>query len=957
MKRTHPVRRFVWTAALALLTCHCDGSGDADSGGGGAGGGQQRAAFRESALHEDAAFLSVGGIGRDDVWVVGARPDSLAEPVVLRSRDGGPWQPVETGARHDLWWVHAFEDGPVFLSGAGSTVLIVQDERVERTPTPPFFGFTVYGIWGAAPDDVWAVGGFAGRDGFAWRFDGSSWTNVPLPADLPRNSDGAPIALFKVWGRSADDVWFVGGSGAILHWDGVELVVIPSGTGTQLFTVAGDADQVYVVGGDNNGVLLRGGVDGFVDDTPPLAPLLQGVVVDGEGTLWTAGAFGYAMRKPRGGRWEEVDLGLTETPQSMHAVWADGEGGIWAVGGGVLSPPLDRGVVSGTRDISRWAPARVEPPPATCPDALVDPLPDHSIARRWNEQLLNSIRRDIPDPPKHARNIHHIAVAMWDAWAAWQDVSDGVVYTERHTSADLTRAREVSISYAAYRVLAHRYAAAAGAETSLDCYNRFMGVLGLDPSDRRTDRDDPVSVGNRIGQAVVDRFLDDGANERNGYADTSGWTPGNPVMIVDRAGTNVEDPDEWQQLNLGVAETQNGIVLDDSVQGYIGPHWRFVEPFAIEPDPETGLYGDPMGGYPTVEDERMVPWVIEMIQKSAELNFTDGVMWDIGPAGRGNNSLGTDDGQGYDRNPVTGEPYRPNLVPRGDFTRVVAEMWADGPQSETPPGHWNRLANEVSDRLRPEQLVPFGEGEPVDRLAWDVGLYLTVSGATHDAAINAWELKRLSLGQRPITIIRWMADRGQRSNPSLPSYHEQGLPLVPGLIELITEESAAPGERHHHLRFYVGEVAVWSWPGEPGDRANEFTPLQWMRARDWIPYQRRTFVNPAFPGFTSGHSTFSRAAAEAMTAYTGSPWFPEGLHSFTARRNAYLVFEEGPSVDVRLEWASYYDAADQAGQSRLWGGIHIWPDDWVGRVNGSRVGQVTSARARSYWNGTARSGP
>ncbi|MEM6929766.1 MAG: hypothetical protein AAF602_22700, partial [Myxococcota bacterium] len=184
-----------------------------------------------------------------------------------------------------------------------------------------------------------------------------------------------------------------------------------------------------------------------------------------------------------------------------------------------------------------------------------------------------------------------------------------------------------------------------------------------------------------------------------------------------------------------------------------------------------------------------------------------------------------------------------------------------------------------------------------------------------------------------------------------PSYSPDGLPLVPGLIELVTEESTAPGERHQHLKFHVGELAVWSWPGEPGDRDGEFTELQWMRALDWIPYQRRTFVTPAFPGYTSGHSTFSRAAAEALTAYTGSPWFPGGLHEFVAPENGYLVFEQGPSVEVRLQWASYYDAADQAGQSRLWGGIHVWPDDWVGRVNGERAGLAASGRARDHWQG------
>jgi hypothetical protein len=112
-----------------------------------------------------------------------------------------------------------------------------------------------------------------------------------------------------------------------------------------------------------------------------------------------------------------------------------------------------------------------------------------------------------------------------------------------------------------------------------------------------------------------------------------------------------------------------------------------------------------------------------------------------------------------------------------------------------------------------------------------------------------------------------------------------------------------------------------------------------MRALDWIPYQRRTFVTPAFPGFVSGHSTFSRAAAEALTAFTDSPFFPGGLGEFVAPKDGYLIFENGPSEDLRLQWATYFDAADQSGQSRILGGIHIFSDDTMGRRIGSTVGQ------------------
>jgi hypothetical protein len=232
-----------------------------------------------------------------------------------------------------------------------------------------------------------------------------------------------------------------------------------------------------------------------------------------------------------------------------------------------------------------------------------------------------------------------------------------------------------------------------------------------------------------------------------------------------------------------------------------------------------------------------------------------------------------------------------------------------------------------------------------DATTYDVHLYLTLNGALHDAAIAAWEQKRLYESARPISLIRWMASNGQSSDPALPSYHAQGLPLVPGLIELITPQSAAPGQRHAQLAAYIGEVAVLAWPGAPSDHKRQTARVSWIRAVEWSPYQPRTFVSPAFPGYVSGHSTFSRAAAEVLAALTGSPYFPGGLGEFVAQKDRYLKFERGPSETVRLQWATYFDAADQAGQSRIWGGIHIVVDDYDGRRLGSQVGQRAAAWA------------
>ena len=115
---------------------------------------------------------------------------------------------------------------------------------------------------------------------------------------------------------------------------------------------------------------------------------------------------------------------------------------------------------------------------------------------------------------------------------------------------------------------------------------------------------------------------------------------------------------------------------------------------------------------------------------------------------------------------------------------------------------------------------------------------------------------------------------------------------------------------------------------------------------------RWTFVTPAFPGYVSGHSTFSRAAAVVLATLTGSDFFPGGYGSYRLEPG-YLFFERGPSAPVELGFATYFDAADQAGQSRIWGGIHVSHDDFDGRRTGAIVGALAVERAQAYFDGTA----
>jgi hypothetical protein len=287
-------------------------------------------------------------------------------------------------------------------------------------------------------------------------------------------------------------------------------------------------------------------------------------------------------------------------------------------------------------------------------------------------------------------------------------------------------------------------------------------------------------------------------------------------------------------------------------------------------------------------------------------------------------------------------------VKRGDYARILAEFWADGPASETPPGHWFTILNYVTDHPLFEKRFE-GTGDVLSDLEWDVKAYFAMGGTLHDAAVTAWGIKGWYDYVRPISALRYMADLGQSSAASAPNYHPGGLPLIQDYIELVEEGDPLAGANNEN----VGKIKFYTWKGHDyiQNTETDVAGVDWILAENWWPYQRPSFVTPPFAGYISGHSTFSRAAAELMTLFTGDAFFPGGMGEFEAPMNEFLVFEDGPSQDVTLQWATYRDASDQCSLSRIWGGIHPPVDDLPGRHIGMVLGPDAFNLAKEYFEG------
>ncbi|MEM1205149.1 MAG: vanadium-dependent haloperoxidase [Acidobacteriota bacterium] len=496
----------------------------------------------------------------------------------------------------------------------------------------------------------------------------------------------------------------------------------------------------------------------------------------------------------------------------------------------------------------------------------------------WNRTMLDAIAANPPSPTHTTWKMYMVSSAMYDAWAAYDADAVGTRYGSllRRPAVEHTDANQLAaVGQAAYRTLTYSYP---------NQEAQFLAILegqGLTASDSR-DPSTPAGIGNLVADAAIESRQDDGANVEGGFEQiTSATFPELyvPVNSPDAAAANAPggpdfDPNRWQPLRVptGTRTDDQGqpiVVPDDPDsfvdQTFLSPHWGAIRPFAL------------------THGSQFLPSAPPQLGSNA--TYVD--------------ALG---------NEMTNDvAYRTQLdeviafsVALTDEQKILAEFWADGPRTWTPPGHWNQLAQGISIRDQ-------------HSLGDDVKMYFALNGALHDAAIAAWDAKRRHDYVRPASAIRDL---------------------------------------------YFGQtITAWGGPNQG---------TQQIQGEDWQPYQALDFVTPGFAEYVSGHSTFSRAAREVLRSYSGSDALYDGVTKLEEDYDGDgeldllgehivlpggMLFEDGPDAKITLEWPTLLEAADSAGLSRLYGGIHFQDGDIRGRQMGEQIGLQAFDIAQRLWTG------
>lgn len=322
----------------------------------------------------------------------------------------------------------------------------------------------------------------------------------------------------------------------------------------------------------------------------------------------------------------------------------------------------------------------------------------------WNNAALEAIKNTSFAPPMASRALSMVSTGMYDAWAAYDPIalSSQLDHSYQRSSEENTLAnKNEAISYAAYNALVNLF------PTQVSLFDGVMTSLGYNPTSKSTETTTAAGIGNLAAQAVLNFRATDGSNQ-SGALSSSGRPYSEPTLNPSyTAYTPVNTVDQLNSIN----HWQPQQLPNGTAQQFLAPHWGSVTPFALT----SGSQLRPSG-----------PKTIES------------------------------DPQGFLAQAQEVYDITKNLT---DEQELIARYWGAGAGTVTPPGMWNLIAQDISQRNN-------------HSLDDDVKMFFALDNALFDASIAAWDAKRTYDSVRPVTVINNLIDSTWKPYLSTPPFAE-----------------------------------------------------------------------------------------------------------------------------------------------------------------------------------------
>ena len=536
-----------------------------------------------------------------------------------------------------------------------------------------------------------------------------------------------------------------------------------------------------------------------------------------------------------------------------------------------------------------------------------------TISVLWDQAIQAAVIQESPGPTIASRAYAIVHSSIYEAWAAYDPIAIGTAYLDGlqvDTNLINDANKMEAMSYAAYVAALDLF------PDQHEIFDKLLGDLGYSYNLEGVLSDAAV-LGIMAAEAVLADRVNDGSNQANDYAATSAYTPVNT------------DPDSVVELDRW---TPTYVPIDsggpETLQQFLTPHWGDVTPFALDnggelrpvaPEPFFNSFLDAsidmasktitlhgLSDSATQQElQTLKQQLFDLYEHTASFddvkNFIKAAKTHIRTGEPQDTELILDVSKS-----LIGPVVNPGFIKQAEDIvaasaaltqeqKVIAEFWEDGGGTAFPPGTWMTFGQFVSAR----------DEHSLDD---DAQLFFALANAVMDAGIATWEAKVFYDYARPVSAIR---DLGHL-----------------GLI----------GEFDENFGGYV----ITAYAGE------DFGVTQ-ILATDFITYQNlEADPSPPFAEYTSGHSSFSAAGAEVLKLFTGSEDFGASVEI-----DFFLFEEQSPDAPVILEWDTFDEAADEAGLSRIYGGIHFDDGDINGRILGEEVGAAVFELAQTYIDGTA----